>query len=418
MNPPETVNLAGELPRQLPHDLLYFIRKAGEVARQQQQRLYLVGGAVRDLLMERCTLDIDLIVEGDAVKMAREMAAINQASLTVHTRFGTAKLRWRNRSADVATARAETYTRPGALPAVRPGTIAEDLARRDFTVNAMAVELNPPHFGELIDPHGGRADIQKSVIRVLHEKSFIDDATRIWRAVRYEQRLDFKIGASTLALIKRDIDMLDTITGDRIRHELELVLDEETPQKALKRAGALGLLAKISPLLKGDDWLTESFAAAAEKCLSGKPHPDLYLALLFYRLTPEETEKVIAYLHFPKIVTQLLRDTAAIKSRMNELSKPGTAPSLVYETLHGYSLTAIEAHALGSGSETAAEHIQLYLNVLRHVNPTFTGDDLLKLGVPHGPKIKQVLEKLREARLDGKINTKKEELALVKSLLL
>lgn len=416
MNPPETANLARQLQEQLPRDLFDFLRKAGDLAQKQQQRLYLVGGAVRDLLLERSTLDIDLVVEGDAVKIARELAKINQASLTVHTRFGTAKLRWRHRSADVATARAETYARPGALPAVRPGTIAQDLARRDFTVNAMAVELNPPHFGELIDPPGGQKDIRNRVIRVLHEKSFIDDATRLWRAVRYEQRLDFKIEPVTLKLVKRDIDRLDTISGDRIRHELELVLEEETPEKALKRAGELGVLAKISPSLKGDDWLVETFATTAAHCLSGKPHPSLYLALLFYRLPPAGIEKIIKYLHFPKVIAQVLWDTAAIRSGLKELSSPGLAPSLVYEILHGYSLIAIEANALGAGSETAAEHIGLYLNVLRHVNPALTGEDLLKLGVPEGPKIKEVLQRLREARLDGKIDSRKDEEQVVRKL--
>ena len=281
MNTPESVNLAQEMEEQIPHDLLEFILKAGGLAQKQQQRLYLVGGAVRDLLLERCTLDIDLVVEGDAIKMAQDLAPINQSKVTLHSRFGTAKLQWRNRSADITTARAETYARPGALPTVRPGTIAEDLARRDFTVNAMAIELNPQHFGELIDPHDGWRDIEKRLIRVLHEKSFIDDATRIWRALRYEQRLDFNIEPLTLKLIKRDIDRLDTISGDRIRHELELVLKEELPEKALQRAGELGVLSKIHPSLKGDDWLVETFTTAGERYVSGILHPHLYLALLF-----------------------------------------------------------------------------------------------------------------------------------------
>jgi tRNA nucleotidyltransferase (CCA-adding enzyme) len=414
MNTPESVNLAQEMEEQIPHDLLEFILKAGGLAQKQQQRLYLVGGAVRDLLLERCTLDIDLVVEGDAIKMAQEMAPINQSKVTHHSRFGTAKLQWRNRSADIATARAETYARPGALPTVKPGTITEDLARRDFTVNAMAIELNPQHFGELIDLHGGQRDIDKRLIRVLHEKSFIDDATRIWRALRYEQRLDFNIEPATLTLIKRDIDRLDAISGDRIRHELELILKEEMPEKALRRAGELGVLSKIHPSLMGDDWLAETFATACERCVSGIPHPHLYLALLFYRLTVQDIEKVIAYLHFPKAAAQVLRDTAAIKSSIIELSAPGSAPSLIYELLHGYSLLAIEANTLGAGSETAAEHIELYLNVLRHVNPTLTGEDLLKLGIPQGPKIKEFLKRLREARLDGKINSKKDEEEMVK----
>jgi tRNA nucleotidyltransferase (CCA-adding enzyme) len=414
MNTPKSVNLAQEMEEQIPPDLLEFALKAGGIAHKQQQRLYLVGGAVRDLLLERVTLDIDLVVEGDAIKMAQQMATINRAKVTVHPHFGTAKLQWRNRSADIATARAETYAHPGALPAVKPGTITEDLSRRDFTVNAMAIELNPPHFGELIDPYRGEQDIDKSFIRVLHEKSFTDDATRIWRALRYEQRLDFEIEPVTLNLIKRDIDRLDAISGDRIRHELELVLKEEMPEKALLRAGELGALGKILASLKADDWLAETFNAACGKSASGITHPQLLLALLFYRLTAEETEKVINHLHFTKAAAQVLRDTAAIKTRIKEMSAPGLAPSTVYEILHGYSLLAIEANTLGAGSETAAEHIELYMNVLRHVNPLLKGEDLLKLGVPEGPEIKEFLKRLREARLDGKIESRKEEEEMVK----
>jgi len=369
---------------------------------------------VRDLLLERMTLDIDLVVEGDAIKLAQEIAPITKAKVTLHPHFGTAKLQWRNRSADIATARAETYAHPGALPEVKSGTLTQDLARRDFTINAMAIELNPPHFGELIDLYNGQIDIEKEIIKALHNKSFSDDATRIWRAVRYEQRLEFSIEPATLAMIKRDIDKLDTISGDRIRHELELVLKEELPEKTLQRADELGLLSKIHPSLKGDDWLAESFDAAGMRCIDGKPNLHLYLALLFYRLTAEDTEKVIDYLHFPKAEAQVLRDTATIKSHIKELATAGLAPSMVYEILHGYSLTAIEANTVGAGSETAAEQIELYMNVLRHVNPMLTGEDLLKLGVPKGPRIKEFLKRLREARLDGKIDSRKEEEEMVR----
>jgi tRNA nucleotidyltransferase (CCA-adding enzyme) len=416
MSAPGTENLAKKLLEQVPEDLLYFIRKSGDLAQRRQQRLYLVGGAVRDLLLERCTLDIDLVVEGDAVKMAPEMASLNRAEVMLHPQFGTAKIRWRNRSADIASARAETYARPGVLPSVRPGTIEQDLARRDFAVNAMAIELNPTHFGELIDLHGGRQDIGKRLIRVLHDRSFVDDATRIWRAVRYEQRLDFNIEPATLGLINRDIDRLDAISGDRIRHELELVLKEDFPVSALRRAGELDLLAKINPSLRWDEWLEETLAAAAERSASYKSHPHLSLALLLYRLTGDETENVIRYLHFPKVTAQVLRDMVAIRAKSKDLAVPGQAPSTIYELLHGYHLIAIEASAIGCPSETAAEHIALYRDVLRHVKPSLTGEDLKKLGIPEGPGIKEVLKKLREARLDGKIDSREGEVEIVRRM--
>ena len=151
-----TTNLSKRIKDQLPSDIVSFIQQAGDTANQLQQRLYLVGGVVRDLLLERVNLDIDMVVEGDAIKLAQQINSEGHAQIIIHPRFGTAKLKWGNRSADFATARAETYARPGALPSVKPGTIKDDLARRDFTINAMAVELNPRHFGELIDPFGGQ----------------------------------------------------------------------------------------------------------------------------------------------------------------------------------------------------------------------------------------------------------------------
>ncbi len=412
---PDKTNLAKSIRERLPEDLLDFIRRAGEVAGQEQLRLYLVGGVVRDVLLERRNLDLDLVVEGDAIKLAQKIAGNRSAQLTVHHRFGTANLRWAGRSADFATARAETYVKPGALPLVKPGTIKDDLARRDFTINAMAVELNPPHFGEVIDPHGGRQDIGRCLVRVLHEKSFIDDATRIWRALRYEQRLDFRLEPATLELLKQGIVWLDAVSGDRIRHELELVLEEELPEKVLLRAGELGVLGKLQPSLKSDDWLVETFILARERSLPDAfPHPHLYLALLCYRLTPEEAEKLISYLRLPRAAAQVVRETLAIKGKASQLGTPGLAPSEIYELIHGYGMTALTANSLAIGSETAAEYIELYMNVLRHVKPALGGADLKKLGVPEGPKIKEFLQHLREARLDGKVVTRKEEVEMVR----
>ncbi|HUU64504.1 MAG TPA: CCA tRNA nucleotidyltransferase, partial [Dehalococcoidales bacterium] len=220
-------NLSSQIERQLPVELVAFIQRAGKTAASQGQGLYLVGGVVRDLLLGQTNLDLDLVVEGNAIELAQHLAEINkQGKITTHPRFNTAKLQWTKWSVDLATARSETYAKPGALPTVTPGSIHNDLFRRDFTINAMAIELNPTHYGELIDLYGGRDDLEHKLIRVLHEKSFTDDATRIWRGLRYEQRLDFQLEPTTLKLLKRDIPMLDTISGDRIRYELECILQE------------------------------------------------------------------------------------------------------------------------------------------------------------------------------------------------
>jgi tRNA nucleotidyltransferase (CCA-adding enzyme) len=210
---------------------------------------------------------------------------------------------------------------------------------------------------------------------------------------------------------------LGTVSGDRIRHELELVLKEELPEKVLCRADELGVLDRIHPSLKWDDWLAETFLLARERYRpDALPHPQLYLALLCYRLTLKEIEKLISYLHLPKDTADVLRETIAIKGKINELSVHGLAPSQIYELIHDYGMTALMANSLAAGSETAAEHIELYLNVLRHVNPALSGEDLLKLGVPKGLKIKEILQKLREARLDGKATNKKDEEEMVRGI--
>jgi tRNA nucleotidyltransferase (CCA-adding enzyme) len=405
----ETINLSKNINEQLPEDIVYFIKMVGTAAEAHQQRLYLVGGVVRDLLLERVNIDIDLVVEGDAINLAQSIAAPLEAKLTIHKRFGTAKFQWAARSADFTTARAETYARPGALPTIKPGAIKNDLARRDFAINAMAIELNPRHFGELIDPFNGMADVKNKLVRALHEKSFIDDATRIWRALRYEQRLDFKIEPATKLLIKRDIDYLKTISGDRIRHELELVLKEELPEKALRRAFELGILSILHPSLEGDAWLADKFDTAREHCLPDIPRPELYLAILCYRLSPANLEELHKYLHFSKATIKAVRETINIKEKSIDLTISGLAPSTVYDLLQGYSQTAYTANIICHDSHLVVEHIELYLNVLRHVKPALGGEDLKRLGVARGPKIKEILQQLREARLDGKINNKKEE---------
>jgi len=410
-------NLASSIARQLPAGLVEFLPKVGEIAAGQGQSLYLVGGVVRDLLLERSNLDLDLVVEGDAINLAQRLADITKGKLITHSHFNTATLKWDEWSIDLATARSETYARPGALPQVKPGSLAADLFRRDFTINAMAIELGPARYGQLIDLYGGKRDLELKLIRILHEKSFIDDATRLWRGLRYEQRLDFSLEANTLERFQRDVPMLATISGDRIRHELELALREELPEKVLHRAQELGVLAKLNPGLKGDDWMVQKFGQARKLSLPGVPSLELYLALLAYRLTGEETGELIAYLRLPKSITQSLRDSASLKVKLGGLTDPDLRPSAVYRLLHGYTATAITANALATDSAATRRYIELYLNKLRNIKPALTGNDLLKLGIPSGPQMKEILQRLHEARLDGEVTSKQGEMELVRGWL-
>jgi len=411
---PEVINLSAKITEQLPIELVDFMQVAGEVAQRQGQKLYLVGGVVRDLLLNRTNFDLDLVVEGDAVNLARELTSINQGKIVTHPRFGTAKLKWDKWSVDLATARSETYVRPGALPTVKPNAIKDDLFRRDFTINAMAIELNPSRYGQLLDLYGGRNDLEHKLVRVLHDKSFIDDATRIWRGLRYEQRLNFQLEPATLQLLKRDIAYLDTISGDRIRHELELILKEEYPEKVLHRADELGVLLKLHPALKGNGWLAEKFEQARKLSSPDLPSTVLYLALLAYRLNEEENEQLISYLRLAKSVTQTLRDAIGLKTRLKSLANPELSPSNIYSLLHGYSSLAVLVNSLASDSPVARQHIGLFLSKLRYIKPALIGKDITRMGLVPGPGIKEVLDLLLEAKLDGKVTNKRDEEGLVK----
>jgi len=408
------INLASKIENQLPAELVNFMRLAGEVARSRGQSLYLVGGVVRDLLLGKPNFDLDLVVEGDAISLARQFSQTTQGKLVTHTRFNTAKLQWDKWSVDLATARSETYVKPGALPKVKPSPIESDLSRRDFTINAMAIHLNPAHYGQLIDLYGGRNDLEHKLIRILHEKSFIDDATRIWRGLRYEQRLDFQLEPATLKLLKRDIPMLDTISGDRIRHELELILKELYPEKVLRRAEEVKVLPELHPALKGDGWLAERFEQARRLSSPSSPPVGLYLALLAYPLSSEEIGDLILYLKLSKLLAQTLRDTISLKTQLKPLANPELSPSGIYHLLHGYYPPAITANLIASDSSVIRQNLHLFLNKLRYVKPAFTGDDLKRLGVAQGPQIKEILNRLHEARLDGKVTSKRGEEELVK----
>jgi tRNA nucleotidyltransferase (CCA-adding enzyme) len=408
-------NLSLQLEKYLPAPVLALVKIGGQEASELGQELYLVGGVVRDLFLGRANFDFDLVVEGDAISLARKLAKDSQAKLKIHSRFGTAKLDYPDFSLDLATARSETYSKPGTLPTVKPGSLKDDLIRRDFSINAMALYLNPQRFGELIDLYHGKDDLERRLIRILHPKSFIDDATRILRAIRYEQRLGFKLEAETEKLLRHNVAMLDTISGDRIRHELELILKEDEPERALRRAEELGVLSQLCPSLKGDGWLSKMFTKARQTDIRGSLLI-LYLCLLVYNLTEKSNEQFMSRLNFPKNSAQAMRQTLQLKARLHELTNPKLKPSEIYQLLHGYSAPAIQANALASDSPTVSQNLNLYLSKLRYVKPILNGEDLKRTGIPAGPKVGEILSVLQKARLDGEVRTRKDEEKLVNHL--
>ena len=409
------MNLARQIERFLPGQLLELVKDISRLAAKRGERVYLVGGVVRDLLLGCPNFDLDLVVEGDAVTLAQEVATAGQAKLLAHHRFGTAKLRYESFTLDLATARKETYARPGALPLVTPGTLKDDLIRRDFSINAMAISLAANDYGDLIDPYQGRSDLERGLIRVLHPKSFRDDATRILRGVCYEQRFGFEFEAETARLLKRDIPTLDTISGDRIRHELEHIFEEDQPELAIKRLAGLGVLQRINPSLKVRGRIAEEFQKARRLRKPGQL-PSLYFCLLAYSLSDKDIGQLLTRLNAPSKLSRAVRDTLRLKAGLPLLGRVSLKPSHIYYLLREYDPVAVQANAIATESSTARRRLQLFLTKLRYVRAVLNGEELKKLGFPAGPQMGRVLEALHKARLDGEVRNRAGETKLALSL--
>ena len=407
--------MARRIEQYLPLQFLELVKDISEQAAEQGQRISLVGGIVRDMLLGYPNFDIDLVIEGDAVKLAQHVAETSQVRLLTHHRFGTAKLKYENFTLDLATARKETYSKPGALPAVTPGTLKDDLFRRDFSINAMAISLVHNDYGELVDPYHGESDLEHRLIRVLHPESFSDDATRILRGVCYEQRFGFEFETHTARLLERDIPVLDTVSGDRIRHELEHIFEENRPELVIKRLGELKVLHRINPSLERDGWIAEKFDKA-RRLKKPTQLPSLYFCLLIYSFSEREIEQFLARLNIPAKLSRVMRDTLGIKDRLPLLDKPSVKPSEIYYLLRDYEPLAIQANAIASESATIHRHLQLFLAKLRYVKTSLDGEELKKLGISAGPEMGKILRILHKAKLDGEVETRADERKLALSL--
>ncbi|MFQ6029869.1 MAG: CCA tRNA nucleotidyltransferase [Dehalococcoidia bacterium] len=374
--------------------------------------VYLVGGPVRDLLLDAPIKDLDFVIEGEAPALAAQLAQEAGGEVVVHSRFGTATVVLGGARVDVVTARREVYPQPGALPEVTPGSIADDLARRDFSINAMALPLQEGH-PPVLDPQGGGDDLEQGIIRTLHPNSFVDDPTRIWRAVRYEQRLGFKLESETARQLRQALDSgcLASVSPDRVRHELERILGEWVPYPALARTAELGILAALHPALGQGDDLSKLATGLGQM---PDPDPLVYWAALAYPLSAGEGESLIHRLNALSTWAEVIRDTVELRNREPKLAVASLAPSRIYRLLEGLSLTASRGVSLITDSEPVRQRIGRFLESLRFVNPQLNGSDLLEMGVPAGPRMGQLLRRLKDARLDGEVTTEAEERDLVR----
>ena len=361
---------------------------------------------MRDLVRGVAPVDLDLAVEGDATATATELAERLGGEVRLHDRFGTALLRSNSVSADLATTRRERYERPGALPQVEPAGLDEDLARRDFTVNAMAIGLSGTDLGSLRDPHGGRDDLDAGAIRVLHRASFTDDPTRLLRAVRYASRLGFALEPETerLARAAAASDALSTVSGPRVRDELMDLLGEREAPESVARLGELGIARSLHPSLRADPDL---IAAAGLACAETGAQPALAGLAALCSAAPEELEGFVHGLGLPA------SDRVAV---LRAASRGAALAEALHDELPASELHALlapeppEALALALALGAPGEPVLRYLSDLRGAALEITGADLLAAGVPASPAIGRALDETLRRKLDGELSGRDEEL--------
>ena len=400
------------LEQHLSSDTAERLRMLGAIAEEEGIGLYLVGGSVRDCLLGRPVVDLDLTSEAPAESVAQLLAGATGGGIHARSQFGTLKLALGGWTVDLTTARSERYARPGALPTVFRGIMAQDLVRRDFSINAMAVALGSQEWGLLLDPTGGEADLRKGVLRALHGSSFQDDATRILRAVRYAVRLEFSIEPRTMEWLRRDLACLETISPARVRREVERFLAEVSPAAALLRAHQLGVLGAIHPAL-GKSEVGQTLRGAQSYLLEPLSH----LGVLTYGATPEETEAIARRLALTLRQCQVVTQVQQLKAELPWLAQKEFLPHEITEHLERYTPSSVSAVASVARGPLVRARLRRYLQAWRRIRPVLGGRELLLLGVRPGPRVGQLLRRLRNARLDGRIQSRKAEVAYVRAAL-
>jgi tRNA nucleotidyltransferase (CCA-adding enzyme) len=367
---------------------------------------YLVGGAVRDLLRGAAPVDLDLALEGDAPSAARAVGARLDRQVREHGRFGTAVMHGEP-DVNFAMTRRETYAEPGALPDVEEAQLGEDLARRDFSINAMAIGLTGDDLGQLYDPTGGVDDLEAGAVRVLHDGSFVDDPTRLLRALRYEARLGFAMEPDTerLAMAAIEDQALGTVSGVRVGDQLMNLLSEQHLARAVGRMHGLGIDKALHPELVADAELVASAALGAVTIGS-----DRALAALaaLCSSAPQELDLWLADLGLPAAQRDAVSRAGRVGPRLaTELRGRAHTPSELAALLRR---EPPEALALALALQAPPDDVLRWVGELRDVRLEITGDDLTAAGVPEGPELGRALDETLARKLDGLVRGREEEL--------
>lgn len=439
---PGQINLARKLEASLSPARNALLQAIKEVAEERHLPIYIVGGYVRDLLLDRSGEDFDIVVEGDAIRLAHAISQIYGGRVISHSRFGTAKWQIKEIASDLAarlsgkdalnstefppsldfiSARTEFYEYPTALPTVERSSIKLDLHRRDFTINTMAMRLNGRHHGDLYDFWGGLTDLRQKRIRVLHSLSFVDDPTRMLRAARFEQRFQFHIEARTLELIKEASDLLRQVSGDRIRHEFNLIFMEEDPPAVFDRLENLQLLAPILPALHWSKeqtgfWQTLFKDADDSKRIAGKNENAVELCwlILFHKFDQNQLEDARQRFKLPARIFASVKSAIELDARLAGLSEMPVIDA--FKLLDSNSESSLKAVMAFNPESTGIQIIQKYVQSWKKIHPTINGRHLEKMGLPRGPLYRTILDAIRSAWLDGEIKNTADEAEYVKKL--
>ena len=438
-------NYAAMLENALPPSRLALLKLLADYSSQEHQAIYIVGGFVRDLILERPSLDFDIVVEGDAIQFSRTLAQKFGGRIVSHRRFGTAKWKINGNnsslhaslgyektapidlplSLDFISARTEFYDHPTALPTVERSSIKLDLHRRDFTINTLALRLDGKHYGELYDYWGGLADIEKKQVRVLHSLSFVDDPTRLLRAVRFEQRFHFQIEKRTLQLMTEACELLHQLSGERIHHELDLIFNEDEPVPIMMRLDELGLLQSIHPKLNWNSSLNNSINEAFLfneiqgwniPQTIGNSSTRVILAFLVW-LAAYDLNTLNEIGSRLRLSNQLMDDLVRLSSILLNLPALTTQrPSQVTHSLELLPIYAVYALYCLSDDQGLKSKLIDYALKLRFIAPHLDGNTLRDLGIPPGPVYADILLQTRDAWLDGIIHSETEEMEFLKTL--